>query len=211
VLNRANGGKVLFAGDGDYSAFEEVLEQAHARYSVRLLSYCLMPNHWHLVVWPEDGDDEEVSHFMRWLTVTHTQRWHAYHGTTGTGHLYQGRFKSFLVQSDEHLLMLCRYVERNALRARLVARAEEWRWSSLWWRTCGHRQKSMILSDWPVERPRDWVRRVNQPETQTELDALRCCVRRSQPFGSKPWVDQMVGKLGLEWTVRPRGRPRKQQ
>jgi hypothetical protein len=88
---------------------------------MRLLAYCLMPNHFHLLVWPRaDGD---LSQFLRWLTVTHTQRWHAHHRTAGTGHLYQGRFKSFPVQSDEHFLTVCRYVERNALRANLVGRA----------------------------------------------------------------------------------------
>jgi putative transposase len=73
-----------------------------------------------------------VSEFFRWLTVTHTQRWHAHYHTSGTGHLYQGRFKAFPVETDEHLYTVLRYVERNAVRADLVARAEEWRWSSVW-------------------------------------------------------------------------------
>jgi putative transposase len=81
-----------------------------------------MPNHWHLVLWPRKKG--ELSEFMRWLTVTHTQRWHASHRTSGTGPLYQGRFKSFPIEDDDHLLAVVRYVERNALRAKLVARAE---------------------------------------------------------------------------------------
>ncbi|HUG92188.1 MAG TPA: hypothetical protein VML55_15210, partial [Planctomycetaceae bacterium] len=85
-----------------------------------------MPNHWHLVVWP--AGDGDLSEYMRWLTVTHTQRWHAAHHTSGTGALYQGRFKS------EHFLTVCRYVERNALRANLAGSAEAWRWGSLWQR-----------------------------------------------------------------------------
>uniref|UniRef100_UPI00196B28C2 transposase n=1 Tax=Aquisphaera insulae TaxID=2712864 RepID=UPI00196B28C2 len=94
--------------------------QALARYQMRLLAYCLMPNHFHLLVWPREAGD--LSDFMRWLTMTHTQRWHAYHRTVGTGHLYQGRYKSFPVQSVEHFLTVCHYVERNALRAGLVER-----------------------------------------------------------------------------------------
>jgi putative transposase len=118
VLNRANGRMALFDDDGDYAAFERVLAQACERVSMRLLAYCVMPNHWHLVVWPQrDGD---LSRFMNWLTLTHTQRWHTHRQTVGTGHLYQGRFKSFVVQTDEHLLTGCRYVEGNALRAGLV-------------------------------------------------------------------------------------------
>jgi putative transposase len=97
---------------------------------MRLLSYCLMPNHWHLVLWPRA--DGELSDFGHWLTLTHTQRWHAHYHNVGTGHLYQGRFKSFPVARDEHFLQLCRYVERNPLRAGLVRRAEAWQWGSLW-------------------------------------------------------------------------------
>ena len=111
VLNRANGRQALFDDEGDYAAFERVLAEAQQRLPMRLLAYCLMPNHWHRVLWPfGDGD---LSRFLAWLT--HTQRWHADRHTTGSGHLYQGRFKSFLVQTDAHLLTVCRYVERNAL------------------------------------------------------------------------------------------------
>jgi putative transposase len=128
VLNRANGRRTIFAKDEDYEAFEQALQQAVERTGTRLLAYCVMPNHWHLVVWPRD--DGELSRFVGWLTLTHTQRWHAHRGTTGSGHLYQGRFKSFPVQDDEHFLVVCRYVERNPLRAKLVKDASAWRWGS---------------------------------------------------------------------------------
>src|SRR6266404_7171415 len=125
VLNRAVGRATLFRKAGDYAAFEQVLRQAKDWQPMRLLAYCVMPNHWHLVLWPRhDGD---LSEFLRWLTVTHTQRWHAHRHTAGTGPLYQGRFKSFPVQADEHLLAVCRYVERNPLRACLVRKAQDWR------------------------------------------------------------------------------------
>src|SRR6266516_466726 len=131
ALNRANGKLPLFTSDPDYAAFERAIAEAAARVpGARLLAYCVMSNHWHLVLWPRR--DGELSDFLRLLTVIHAQRWHAHHHSAGTGHVYQGRFKSFPVQRDEHLLVLCRYVERNALRARLVRRAEHWRWCSLW-------------------------------------------------------------------------------
>jgi putative transposase len=108
----------LFRKDDDYAAFEQVLAEAVERTETRLLAYCVMPNHWHLVVWPRlDG---ELSRFVGWLTLTHTQRWRAHRGTTGAGHVYQGRFKSFPVEQDEHFFTVARYVERNALRAGLV-------------------------------------------------------------------------------------------
>src|SRR5438309_3484915 len=131
ALNRGNARSLIFDDDEDYAAFERTLGEAVARHDMRLLAYCLMPNHFHLVVWPRlDG---ELTRFMRWLTMTHTQRWHAHRHSAGSGHLYQGRFKSFPVQSDEHLYTVCRYVERNARRAGLAPRAEQWRWGSLWW------------------------------------------------------------------------------
>ncbi|HEX4149094.1 MAG TPA: transposase, partial [Pirellulales bacterium] len=129
VLNRAVARQRIFCKQADYLAFEQVLEEAQARVPMRLLSFCLMPNHWHMVVWPRgDGD---LSEYLRWLTVTHTKRWHSHHHTTGSGALCQGRFRSFPIEEDEHFTTVCRYVERNPLRAKLVARAEHWRWSSL--------------------------------------------------------------------------------
>lgn len=207
VLNRANARLPLFNTPTDYEAFERVLAEAHERIAMRTLAYCVMPNHWHLVLWPrKDGD---LSRFMAWVTLTHTQRWHAYRHTAGSGHLFQGRFKSFPVQTDEHLLTVCRYVERNALRAGLVRRAEDWRWSSLWRRAFGERATQGWLSERPIPRPRQWVVWVNEPQTPQELETLRRCVSRGQPFGSESWGQRMVRRLGLESTLRPRGRPKK--
>ncbi len=206
VLNRANGRATLFHKDADYEAFERVMEQAHARLPIRLLAYCIMPNHWHMVVWPRE--DGELSEFMRWLGVTHAQRWHAHHHTSGTGHLYQGRFKSFPVQRDDHFLTVCRYVERNALRAKLVRDAEKWRWSSLWRFAQRGTQSDWILSEWPIARPRNWIEVVNRPQNKVELEALQSCVRRGTPYGSETWRDRIAERLGLESSFRPRGRPR---
>jgi putative transposase len=106
---------------------EKILSEAHDRVGLRIAAYSLMPNHWRLLLWSRQ--DGELSEAMRWITVTHTQRWYAHRHTAGTGPVYQGRFKSFPVQTDEHFLTVARYVERNALRANFVQRAEEWRWS----------------------------------------------------------------------------------
>lgn len=207
VLNRANARLPIFKRPEDYEALERFLTEGVARYEMRLLAYCLMPNHWHLLVWPrEDGD---LSRFMGWVTLTHTQRWHAHRGTAGTGHLYQGRFKSFPVQEDEHFYSVGRYVERNALRARLVKRAENWRWGSLWRMTQGDREARTLISPWPVPRPRRWLDWVNEPQTDAELAAVRRSISRGCPYGDETWTDKAVRKLGLETTLRPRGRPKK--
>ena len=114
ALNRAVARLPLFQKDGDYEAFERVLVEALEKHPIRLLSFCVMPNHWHFVLWPQD--DHQLTDFLRWLAHTHTQRWHARYHTAGTGHLYQGRFKAFPIQEDRHLYTVFRYVERNALR-----------------------------------------------------------------------------------------------
>lgn len=206
VLNRAVARLQIFDKPADYDAFDRVLEQAVARTRTRLLAYCTMPNHWHLVVWPRE--DGELSAFVGWLSLAHTQRWHAHRGSAGSGHLYQGRFKSFPVESDQHFLVVCRYVERNPLRAGLVERADEWRWSSLYRRQFGDQAAQALCSDWPVPRPRPWLRWVIEPQTEAELHAIRRSVLRGQPFGGQSWVQRTTRRLGLESTFRPRGRPK---
>ena len=207
VLNRRVARLPLFERDVDYAAFERVLEEALVRNGIRLTAYCLMPNHWHLLLWPRK--DDEPSETLRWLTLTHTQRWHAAHHSAGSGPLYQGRFKSFPVQTDEHFLTVARYVERNALQADLVRRAENWRWGSLWRQYKGGEEARALLNEWPVPRPRNWLDLVNQDETAQELEALRRGVQRGQPFGSVSWQERTAKRLSLESSLRPRGRPKR--
>lgn len=206
VLNRANARRIMFEDDGDYAAFERVLVQACDRLSMRLLAYCVMPNHWHLVVWPRrDGD---LSRFMNWLTLTHTQRWHQHRHSVGEGHVYQGRFKSFPVETSEYLLTVCRYVECNPVRAGLAERAEQWRWSSAGQR--GAELPVIPCDEWPMERPTDWLQWVNTCERPEQVAAVRRSVVKGQPYGSERWVAQMVTQCNLGATVRGRGRPRKE-
>jgi len=210
VINRSNAGMQIFDSKGDYEAFERIMWQASERFGMRILSYCIMPNHWHLILWP--GQDGDLSRFMGWLTLTHTQRWHAHRQSVGSGHVYQGRFKSFVVQSNEYFLTVCRYVESNALNAELVKRAEEWQWSSLYRRVSETKGLQEPLADWPVQKPENWVLLVNRDETgghgKRMLSSLHDSMKRGRPFGDQKWVDMMIDKFGLESTMRPRGRPR---
>ena len=168
-----------------------------------------MPNHWHFVLWPEE--DGQLSDFTRWMTLTHTQRWHAHRHSAGSGHVYQGRFKSFPIQDDGHFLTVCRYVERNALRAGLVERAEDWPWGSLYRWTTGSAAEQSLLSPWPLPRRPGWVEHVNTPQSESELAALRRCVNRGRPFGDESWSRETAQQMGIETTLRPRGRPRKEK
>jgi putative transposase len=149
-----------------------------------------------------------MSNFLRWVTLTHTQRFHAHYRTSGQGHLYQGRFKSFPIQDDEHFFVVSRYVERNALQANLVQRAENWRWGSLarWLRN--PEPSPELLSPWPIARLPNWVDRVNEPLSEKELTRVRWSVKRGSPFGNETWVESIARRLSLESTLRPRGRPR---
>src|SRR5258708_36947437 len=151
VLNRSVARLPLFQKAADFAAVERVLEETQERYPTRILAYCLMPNHLHFVLWPRE--DGELTDFVRWLTHTHTMRWHAQYHTSGTGHVYQGRFKAFPVETDDYFYSVVRYVHRNALRAELVARAEDWRWSSLWRRESGDPDSQALFSSWRLPCP----------------------------------------------------------
>ena len=208
VLNRANNRAPMFEKDQDYLAFLRVMRDTLAKKPMRILSFCLMPNHWHLVLWPQR--DGELAAFMQAVTTMHVRRWRLNRHSVGEGHLYQGTYKSFPVQDDDHFLAVCRYVERNALRGNLVERAEHWLWGTLWQR---HQRVSPedypAIHEWPLPRPRNWTSLVNRAQTKAELDALRTSVTRGRPFGSDAWQKRTAKRLGLESTFRSRGRPRK--
>jgi putative transposase len=208
VLNRRVMRLPLFQKDNDYLAFERVLEESLERADAPdLLAWCLMPNHWHLVV--RAGKGTNLSTWMQWVTVTHTHRWHAHTDTAGEGPLYQGRFKSFPVQEDGHFLTLCRYVEANARQAKLVKRAETWRWGSLWVRRNRESTLRRWLRPWPVDRPRNWLAEVNRLIDEKALRSVQQSLTRSVPLGEEPWKTRIASRLGLGITLRPRGRPRR--
>ena len=202
VVNRGNARGEVYHKDEDYAAFVTLLGQACERLPMRVLAYCLMPNHFHLVLWPRgDGD---LSRWMQWLLTAHVRRYHRHY--QGSGHVWQGRFKAFPIQQDEHLLTVLRYVERNPVRANLVERAEQWAWSSapLW---CRKELPAYLLAG-PVRYEGNWLAWVNRPQTDAEEADLRKCVARGTPFGGPLWQRRTAGRLGLESSLRPRGRPR---
>jgi putative transposase len=205
AVNRGSRRGHLFEKAADYCAFENLLREAVHRCSVQLLSYSLLPNHWHFVTLPPS--ETVLSNFMHWLTGTHARRWRLHTGTIGQGAVYQGRFTSIPIQADSHLLWVLRYVERNACQAALVDRAEDWQWCSLWRRE--HGADTSWLAPWPVPQPANWLELVNTPQTARELAAFRRRMQRGEPFGDRAWQKQMLTEAG-RWPRRPRGRrPRK--
>ena len=146
---------------------------------------------------------------MGWLTNTHTRRWHTEKGTIGQGHLYQGRYKSFICQDDNHFIALVRYVERNAKKANLVKKAENWKWSSVWRRENGTAKQKKILSEWPVSKPKDYLEWLNKSQTENEEKTIEKSIIKGNPFGGDGWVEKIVKKFNLEQTLRKVGRPKK--
>ncbi len=202
VINRGNGRATVFHDDADFTGFVELIRDARERLPMRIAGFCLMPNHFHLVLWPRgDGD---LSRWMQWLMTAHVRRHHRRYGTSG--HVWQGRFKAFPIQQDEHLLTVLRYVERNPVRAGLVARAEDWLWSSV----AIDGPPAAPPRQTPLKLPDRWHSFVNRAEPAEELEAVRNYVNREAPFGADRWVSGTARRLGLESSLRPRGRPRKE-
>jgi putative transposase len=203
ILNRGNQKARVFHEPADYDQFLALIHMAQERLYLPILAACLMPNHFHFVVRPRHADD--ISRWTQWVFTTHVRWQHA--KFRSTGRIWQGPYKAFLCQADHHLLTVMRYVERNALRANLVERAEDWRWGSLAWR--GTQTPPVRVAESPVSLPSYWRHLVNEPQTSTELAAIRQCVNRQSPFGDERWTLEKARELGIEHSLQPRGRPRK--
>ena len=166
-----------------------------------------MPNHWHMVVRP--NIDGEMGRFAQWVGLTHTQRYHVHYQTTGLGHVYQGRYKSFPVQCDGHFLTVCRYVERNAYAAKLCRGPDQWKWGSQYhWRK-GDALSRQLISTWPVRRRNNWIQWTRTDFSKEERTKLDWSRDRGVPFGDETWVEATARRFDLESTMRPRGRPNK--
>ena len=203
VINRGNKKATVFHERADYEQFLALVARAQQRLSLPMLAACLMPNHIHLVVQPQNSGD--LAKWTHWVFTTHVRWYHAKYETTGR--VWQGRFKAFCTQQDHHLLTVMRYVERNALRAKLVERAEDWDWGSLAWRRAS--APPINLAESPVGLPSYWRHLVNEPQTEAELAAIRTCVNRQRPFGDADWVTRQAADLGLHQSLTAIGRPRK--
>ena len=184
VLNRANRRAEVFHESADYGAFLSLMAKAQEHEELPVLAACLMPNHFHLVVRP--ARPNSIARWVHWLCTTHVRHYHAKYGTSGR--IWQGPYKACLVQTDQYLLTVMRYVERNALEARIVRRAEDWCWGSLRWRESG---SPLALTAAPIDLPSYWTEFVNQPQTAAELAALRECVNKQAPFGDPVWIEAM--------------------
>lgn len=193
VINRANNRREIFQSDSDYKMFEELLAELVVLRDMRIIAYCIMPNHWHLILHPRI--DGHLSSSMHWLTTTHSRRWLASRKVECGGHVYQGRYKSFLVEEDAYLLQVIRYVERNPVRAKLMSDARAWRYSSLSKRG----KMNGFLSDTIIDLPDDYLEWVNEREKNVEQ--IRKSVEKGTPFGSDKWLLDVKEKFRLKFDV----------
>ncbi len=197
----------MFRSEEDYQEFDTVLSQAVERLEPRLLAYCVLPKHWHLVLTPrKDGD---LSKLMAWLTTTHSARWHTKPRRAGTGGLYERRFRSFPVQDDLQLLDVIRFVEAHPRRSGLVDSVNNWQWSSACRRAIPNAASLPFLSSPPVPLPPDWNEQLRFEMPTKTLDSIKHCILRSCPYGDATWVQKTAVRLDIESTLRARGRPRK--
>lgn len=203
-MNRAAKRVQLFDSTEDYSAVESLLLRAKVATGMRLLDYCIMPNHFHVILWPRAAS--EMSQFMRRFTGVHAQIWQTARGSTGSGAVYQGRYKAIPVQTERYFYKVCHYVHSNPLRAGLVPRAEDWRWSSLWRRL--HNEDVDLLDPWPIPCPPDWLQLLNATTAADELATVRGAIKRGIPLGDPDWIEKTARIVGLRSRLRSRGRPK---
>lgn len=199
--------KPMFRSLEDYQDFDSILARAVERYEPRLLAYCVLPKHWHLVLTPrKDGD---LSRFMAWLTTTHSARWHTKPKRGESGGIYERRFRSFPVQDNAKLLDVLRFVESHPIRAGLAVGLSDWPWAS-WARRVQEPDAAWpLLSSPPVPFPSDWNEQLSLEIPTETLDRINHCIQRSCPYGAAEWVQKTAIRLGIESTIRPRGRPKK--
>ncbi len=202
VINRGNNRAIVFSEPREFDSFVDLMRRAQSRHHIDVAAVCLMPNHFHLLVRPSAAGD--LAAWLHWILTAHASRHHR--KCKSSGRIWTGRFKAFPIQDDRHLLTVARYVERNALRANLVFRAEAWPWSSLQWRVLD--LPPFVLAPLPIALPANWTDVVNAPQTPTELADLRHCVNWGSPYGESGWVQRTAVELALAHTLRRPGRPK---
>jgi putative transposase len=211
VINRGNNRQRVFSKRADFEAFLKTLAELKERKPFELYGYCLLDNHFHLLIRPIGAS---ISRIMQSLLVSHTQRYHRNHHSGG--HVWQGRFKSPVIQDDQHLLTVLRYIEANPLRAKIVKRAENYPWSSYQAHGVGAASElvdSLVtyeeISPNPIIRRRRWAEKVHRPIQDSILASIRRSSESGRPYGDQAWVRRLAKRLDLDLSIRPRGRPRK--
>ena len=208
IVQRGNNRQDVFFTAADYRAYLDILHEQSQRFGLRVLAYCLMTNHVHLVAVP--AREESLARAVgrtHWLFSRYINRLHG-----RSGHLWQNRFFSCPLDGD-HLLHAARYVERNPVRARLVRLPWRYRWSSAAAHT-GQAPPHEVLdmAGWRrLFRLAAWKKTLQEAEDETITDRLRRCMHTGRPLASDRFIARLEAKLGLRLRASPVGRPRKKK
>jgi REP-associated tyrosine transposase len=203
VLNRGDHRETLFYTIDDFIVFLSLIAEAACRVPMRILAYCVMRNHFHLLLWPYVGDD--LPRFMHMLMVLHINRHRYRHPPESPGHIYQSRYTNVIVEHGRSIVSVAKYIEGNAMNAGLVRRAEVYPWSSA--SPLARHPDRPALSGWPIQKPHDWLTLLNLRTPASELKRIQRSAARGAPYGSPAWTARVVKEFGLEHTMRRQGRP----
>ena len=205
IINRGNRREVVFHDNYDYEKFLKLLIESKEKYAIKIYAYCLMPNHFHLVIYTKYADS--LSQGMHWISSSSVRYYNKRYNISG--HLWQGRYKSFIVQEDSYLLVLLKYVEANPKRARIVKDCIDYKYSSANNRIKNN--ENLITDEIPILLPDDWYGYINSDEKITDIESIRNCINRQAPLDDKNWKYMVSKKYNLESTINPRGRPKKEE
>lgn len=215
IIQRGHNRQVVFASDADYLFYLDNLQEWKEKFGCKVYSYCLMTNHVHLIVDP-GANERNLSLLMKRIAGRQTRFVNKVEKRSGT--LWEGRYKSSPISTDEYLLACCRYVELNPVRAGLVAAPEDYRWSS-------YRAKVGILQqDWldfdpqylglaktAKKRREKYQKFMLETISEKEMAQIRGAIQRGQLTGTLKFVEEIEAKMGKRIEFRGQGRPRKEQ
>jgi putative transposase len=205
VINRGNRRETIFHDSYDYDKFLKLIKEAKDLYQIKIYAYCLMPNHYHLVIYTKVAESLSLS--MHKINSSYVRYYNQRYKVSG--HLWQGRYKSFIVQEEAYLLTLLRYVEANPLRAKIVKDCIAYKYSSAKIRI--EEIEDSILDGSPINLPENWNEYINNKESKSNLGAIKNSLDRQAPLGDENWCYRVSKKYGLESTITPRGRPMKKE
>lgn len=211
VIHKGHNGDAVFENVGDRQFYLDTLAALKLELNCRLLSYCLMTNHVHLIIDPGD-DCGRLGRLMQRLAGRYTCFFNRVKDRSGT--VWNGRFRSSPVQTESYLMRCCRYVDLNPVRAGIVATPDQYRWSSYNEKT-GRQPPWLIdedacyrrLGQTLPERQRSYGRWVHAAVGRDEEQAIRAAVRRSLLTGDRGFVDQVEREVGRRIEPKRRGRP----
>ena len=182
ICNRSAGQLTIFQSIADYVRFETCLKEMISNFPLRLFAFCIMPNHYHLLVEGETGP--AVIKGLHWLGTTHAVRLRRDTSSIGRGAVYQNRFRAYPIQRNGAFYRVAHYIERNPVDANLCRSPDDWLWSS----AKPEKSQDLNLAEWPISKPKNWMETIRKPLDEIVRDEIRCHETLQHPLGDPDWV-----------------------